>query len=222
MVEWWTYRPSDFLMFSARTYGRLFELANADAWPLALAAAAAGLAWGLRARRGVGPALARAGWLGLAGAWAWVAVDFLARRFAAVNWPAEAVAWAFGAQALALAAAAVFVRPLQASPIERQAGLALLLAALLGHPLLAALAGRPWTQAECFGLAPDPTVIATLGLLLATRAPAWLWPLPAAAALGAAAMLATLGWWQAVVPAAALLLALGLRLRTRRAGRQTG
>ena len=30
MSEWWTYRPSDFLLFSARTYWRLFELHNAQ------------------------------------------------------------------------------------------------------------------------------------------------------------------------------------------------
>ena len=31
MSEWWTYRLSDFLMFSPRTYHRLFELHNAEA-----------------------------------------------------------------------------------------------------------------------------------------------------------------------------------------------
>ena len=51
-------------------------------------------------------------------AWAWVAIDFLARRFAAVNWPAEAVAWAFGLQALALTVAAVAARPARATPAE--------------------------------------------------------------------------------------------------------
>jgi hypothetical protein len=28
------------------------------------------------------------------------------------------------------------------------------------------LLGHPWTQAEVFGIAPDPTAIATLGILL--------------------------------------------------------
>ena len=44
MSEWWTYCLSDFLMFSPRTYHRLFELANADIWPLQIVAIAAGLA----------------------------------------------------------------------------------------------------------------------------------------------------------------------------------
>jgi NADP-dependent 3-hydroxy acid dehydrogenase YdfG len=38
MTEWWTYRLSDFLMFSARTYRRLFELYNTEVWPLPVVA----------------------------------------------------------------------------------------------------------------------------------------------------------------------------------------
>jgi hypothetical protein len=37
---------------------------------------------------------------------------------------------------------------------------------LLIAPLIGPLLGRPWTQAEVFGIAPDPTAIATLGILL--------------------------------------------------------
>jgi hypothetical protein len=33
MSEWWTYRLSDILPFSAQTYFRLFELHNAAVWP---------------------------------------------------------------------------------------------------------------------------------------------------------------------------------------------
>ena len=50
-------------------------------------------------------------------------------------------------------------------------GLALLFYALAIHPLIAPLTGRPITQAEIFGLAPDPTAIATLGILLAANRP---------------------------------------------------
>ena len=48
-------------------------------------------------------------------------------------------------------------------------GAALFLLGLLLYPALAAILGRPWKQAEVFGIAPDPTVIATVGLLLLTN-----------------------------------------------------
>ena len=44
MAEWWTYTLSDFLLFSPRTYRRLFELYNADIWPAQLVALALGAA----------------------------------------------------------------------------------------------------------------------------------------------------------------------------------
>ena len=45
--------------------------------------------------------------------------------------------------------------------------------ALALHPLIAPLTGRAWTQAEIFGVAPDPTAVATLGVLLAASRPHW-------------------------------------------------
>ena len=41
------------------------------------------------------------------------------------------------------------------------------------QPLLTLLAGREWWQLEVFGVAPDPTVVATLGLLLAASRIHW-------------------------------------------------
>ena len=42
MPEWWTYSLSDFLLFSPRTYYRLFELYNAAVWPGQVLAVAVG------------------------------------------------------------------------------------------------------------------------------------------------------------------------------------
>jgi len=42
----------------------------------------------------------------------------------------------------------------------------LFLFALLVEPLAGPLFGRGWKQVEIFGLAPDPTAVGTLGLLL--------------------------------------------------------
>ena len=43
MSEWWSYSLSDFLMFSPRTYYRLFELYNLALWPWHIAGLALGL-----------------------------------------------------------------------------------------------------------------------------------------------------------------------------------
>ena len=41
--------------------------------------------------------------------------------------------------------------------------------ALVVSPLIGPTLGRPWRQAEIFGVAPDPTAVATLGVLLFAR-----------------------------------------------------
>lgn len=125
------------------------------------------LSWGLR--RGL--AALRAGAVGLAAAWAFVAVAFLLPRYAPINWAASGFAIVFVAQALGLAALATRA-DLQAAPpgLRRRIGALLCGWALLGHPLLAPAFGRPWPQGEFFGLAPDPTAIATLGFLLCLSA----------------------------------------------------
>jgi hypothetical protein len=43
-----------------------------------------------------------------------------------------------------------------------------LLFAVFVQPLIAPLTGRGWLQAEVFGVTPDPTVVATLGVVLAS------------------------------------------------------
>jgi hypothetical protein len=42
------------------------------------------------------------------------------------------------------------------------------------QPLIGPLVGRDWKHAESFGVAPDPTVLATLGILLTVnKRPPW-------------------------------------------------
>lgn len=216
MSEWWTYRPSDFLMFAPRTYWRLFELQNEALWPLQplLLLAALLLLAGAWSRHL--PSL-RTGALGFSLAWAWVAWDFLAQRYAPINWAAASFAWGFAAMAAALFALAVRRPDTAGSKGRQRAGLGLMLWAVLGHPLLALAFGRPWAQAEVIGLAPDPTAIATLGLLLCidARPHALVWLLRAGAMawlVVSAATLATMGSPQSAVPLAAVLIA-GLALR---------
>jgi hypothetical protein len=64
-----------------------------------------------------------------------------------------------------------FGRPVD--PASR-AGLWIFLFVLVVEPLIGPLLGRSWRQVEIFGVAPDPTAIATLGiLLLATGRGRW-------------------------------------------------
>jgi Family of unknown function (DUF6064) len=174
MSEWWTYRLSDFLLFSPRTYYRLFELYNAEVWPLQIVMLAAGFVVLLLVWRAPG-------WSGRAVAaifavlWLTVAWAYLLQRYEAINWAARYFAIGFALQAILLAWTGVIRDGLGFGrrDIIGKSGLALLFYALAMHPLIAPLSGRPWTQAEIFGLAPDPTAIATLGILLAAARPRW-------------------------------------------------
>jgi hypothetical protein len=220
MSEWWTYRPEDFLLFSPRVYWRMFELHNAALWPLpalclALGAGLLWLAW--RRQPGAGP------WIAAALAWLWTFVGwaFVWNRYAPINWAAAYVAPLFALQALLLASSAVLGSGL--APVRRGIvggfGVFLLAFALVGYPLLAPLMGRPWMGAEVFGIAPDPTAIGTLGLLLlAGRSPLlpWLFPVPVLWCLMSGATLLTMGAPEAWVPLAAAAAATGLAAWARR------
>ena len=110
MSEWWSYRPSDFLMFSPRIYWRLFESLNAAVWPAQVVLVGVALAWVggfVRGARGRGEAalrMRRAAALALC--WLFVAWAFLWQRYAPINWAASGFAAAFVLQALGLLALA--------------------------------------------------------------------------------------------------------------------
>ncbi len=167
MSEWWTYRLSDFLMFSPRTYWRLVELYNLDWWPLHLAALLAGfIAFAMAVTR---KAMAlRVMAVLLATAWLWVGWAFHWQRYAAINWAAQYAALAFVLQALLLLALGLRGAPVASTPTPAMHGLGwvLAIAGLVAYPFAAWMAGRPWLQAEVFGMAPEPTALSTLGLLL--------------------------------------------------------
>jgi hypothetical protein len=174
MSDWWTYSLSSFLLFSARTYYRLFEFYNADIWPLQIVAFALGLAilfLILRVPAWSGRAVAAI----LGACWLFVAWAYLLERYDTINFAARYFAVGFALQAVLLTWTGVIRDRLrfEIRNIAAKIGLALVVYALAIHPLIAPLTGRPWTQAEIFGLAPDPTAIATLGVLLATDRPRW-------------------------------------------------
>ena len=175
MSEWWTYRPSDFLLFAPRTYYRLFELYNAEVWPVHIMALLAGLTILVLMQS---RALWRGQWIAamLAACWLWVAWAFHWQRYATINWAASYFAVGFAIEALLLIWIGVVRGRLQFEP-NRSAitriGVAILVFALIVQPLLGLLFGREWLQLEVFGVAPDPTAVATLGLLMAANRAAW-------------------------------------------------
>ena len=176
MSEWWTYSLSDFLMFSSRSYYRLIESYNAAIWPAHLLALVAGLVVIVAIVR-PRQHLQRSAALVLAAAWGWVAWAYHLERYAEINTAAPYFAAAFAVQALLLCWLAY--RPGNAAPAPQPLALGLSGLAILAYPLLAlARDGGTWRQAEIFGIVPDPTVVATLGMLLAWRAPAIFWLIP--------------------------------------------
>jgi hypothetical protein len=233
MDAWWSYRPSDLLMFSPAIYWRLFESLNRQAWPFAVALLVAGVGlgwWWARTAAWTHTGSARNLTLAHAGsargattlmalAWLWVAWAFFWQRFASINTAAEVFAWMFLGQALGLVGLALSPGLRWASVRHGRVwvGWALGVWALIGHPTLAWVFGRPGTQAEWFGLAPDPTAIGALALLLLLDAPSpmprvlWraLWILPLVWCAITGLTLWTLGEAQAWVVLALAGVALG-------------
>jgi hypothetical protein len=183
MSEWWTYRLSSFLMFSPTIFWRLVERYNREMWPLhgAMLAVGAAMLWLAVARRPSGGAVI-AGALALL--WLWVGWAFHWLRYAAINWGAVYFAAGFAIEAVLLVVSALLAmgraRLNSPDPRIRSAGIALATFGIALYPFIAVLEGRPWSQAEMFGLMPEPTALATLGWLLAADLPLrrWLMVLP--------------------------------------------
>lgn len=173
MGEWWTYGLSDFLLFSPRTYYRLFELYNAAVWPLQIGTIVLGVVLLAAAVKG-GLTAQRLVYIGLALCWLWVAWGFFHQHYATINWAADYVAAAFVAQAgllLFFGCQRQIARHRPKFETTAWLGIAFLVVGVILYPLLGLASGRPLSQAEVFGLAPDPTVIATLGALLVVSVP---------------------------------------------------
>lgn len=214
MTEWWSYSLRDLLLFSPRTYYRLFELYNIELWPLQLFFLALGVAVLLLWRRRgdmAGRVLAAI----LALCWLWVAWAYHSQRYANINWAASYFALAFALEALLLLWLGVVRDRLSIAPgggVRQRIGLVLFVFALLCFPLIGPLLGRSWPQAEIFGMAPDPTALATLGILLlcGVRPLWWLFPIPLAWCLISGATLWAMESPDFMIAPLVALLALGL------------
>jgi hypothetical protein len=215
MPEWWTYSPTDFVMFSASVYYRMVARYHQAVWPLQLATVAAGVWMLLTLRRPAGWAW-RAALAVLAIVWVWVAWAFHLERYAEFNWPARWFAGAFAIQGVLLTGFAVLgTRDVRAgwAPAAGSRGVvavALFGFALFAEPLVGLLAGRGVLQLELFGVTADPTAVATTALLLSrVRVPRVLFVIPLAWCVVSALTLWVLGSPEAVVLAGAAMLGFG-------------
>jgi hypothetical protein len=208
MPEWWTYRLTSFLLFSPSTYYRMLERYNLAIWPAQLAGMAISLAivalviWNRGQRERIIAGL-------LAACWLWIALAFHYQRYAQINWAATWFALAFACEALLLVVVGVLAGRLV---LQHATGGTLwvatsIIAISIGYPILAPLTGRPWTSAEIFGVAADPTAIASVAVLARVRGRIR-WLLLVVPVLWCAIAAATL--WAMGSPEAWFVLAAGL------------
>ena len=167
LETWASYSLSDFLLFSDRVYWRMFETYNLALWPAQIGTIGAGLLIIAGLLLQPSPAANRLILLALAAAWAWIAWAFLGARYEPINWAISYVVPLFWLQAALLAGAALRPKPpLLARPRGPAGALVTLIMAfaVAGYPVLAWAAGQGWQSGEVFGLAPDPTAVATLAV----------------------------------------------------------
>lgn len=199
------------LPFTREVFLSVFAQYNAAIWPAQAAAyvlGAAALALAVRPRPGAGRIVAAV----LAAFWLWTGIAYHLMHFAGVNFAAPAFAAGFVVQGALLAWTGAWRGRLAfrvAADPAGWAGLGLAVFAMLAYPLLGWLAGRAWPEAAAFGVAPCPTTLFTLGVLLLARdrvpwhllvlplawavvggSSAWLLEIPEDASLPAAGVLA--------------------------------
>jgi preprotein translocase subunit Sec61beta len=220
MPEWWTYRLSDLLLFSPRTYYRMFELYHAQIWPIHLVVIGLAVAIVVLLRRDDkwrGRAIAAL----LAASWVWVAIAFHLQRYATINWAAKYFAVFFVIEALMLTWLGLVHRRLRFALSREPApyiAVGLLLVALVLEPIAGRIAGRTWQQVEVAGLTPDPTAVVTLALLALAvpRAPRVLFVIPVLWCVIGGATLWALGSGEAWIVLLSGLCGLLLTIGTRR------
>jgi hypothetical protein len=168
MNDWQTYRLEDFIPFTPDIYWRLLERINEAFWPLHVLAVAIGLTALLLTLRGnQRMALAL-----LAPAWLTSGIIFHWTYYAELNWAAPWFGWGFVAQAALLLTLAFFAGSSRtqgpSKGLSTWIGATVALVSVLAYPLISATIGPGLSHAETYGLHPDPTAIATLGVLLIT------------------------------------------------------
>jgi hypothetical protein len=156
------------LPFTAEILFSSFEQYNRALWPLPIGATALGIVMLALALR---PARAGDRVIGmlLALAWLWVGVGYHILHFAALDFAAPAYGAFFVVQGLLLGWSALVRNGLAfrfKGDLFGWCGLALALAAALAWPFADGLWSPGWPSVRVVGLAPGPTAVFTLGMLL--------------------------------------------------------
>jgi len=153
--------------FDVEVLDSSYALYNAAVWPaqaVALALALIAVWLSVWPRRGAGRAVG----VLLAAGWLWCGLVFFPRYLAQLDFMAPVYGWAFVAQAGLLLWALVWRPPRPPAPARAAgvAGLALAFLAVCGLPLVSGFGEAGFAAARVVGIAPGPTVIFTLALLL--------------------------------------------------------
>lgn len=169
MSEWWTYRLSDFLMYTPQSFERLLESYNVWLFPGQVVALAAGLAIVWASWR-AGERSLRMSLIVLGVSWEWIAWAFFTERLSTIDLAAPYYAYGFALQGVLLLWTGWRVRlnMLGPQPSSRRLGTVITTFSVFGLPLVAPLLGGSWKAIALFGLTPDATALATMGLLIAT------------------------------------------------------
>ncbi len=195
------------IAFDRDSYLALFAAYNGDIWPWPLLGLAMALL-PLAAMRWRWPQRDRVVAVALVAMWAWTAAVYHWTYFASINFTAPVLAGAFALQALLLAWTGVVRGRLRVAwhgNLASWAGAVLMIFAVVGYPAWCWLDGHAWPRVALAGSAPTPTVLLTLGALIAARAP---WHLFAIPLLWAA--VASLAAWELDLPPDLSLVAAGL------------
>lgn len=215
------------LPFEASTWLAILGQYNTAIWPLhgigaLLALVAVGLV--VSGSRAAGRVIG----LLLGVLWIWTGVAFFGGSLAPFHFASEWLAGVFVAQGLMLVFALTLMGQARfgwPGGLAGSGAIVMIIYALAGYPLLdLALTGTPWAQLQYVGVAPGPTMLLTLGLLLLVqpRPPLVLAIIPLLWALVTGYMAWGLDLPLKYLPAAlgvasfAVLVALGFRRRDRR------
>lgn len=169
METWLSYSLQDLVLFSTEAFFRLFELNNNALWPLQIFMLVVAVMLFILAQR-TDRKSANSLAIILALLWCLVGWQFFHKLYAQINLAAIWFALLFSLEALLLLILGLRLsrRKLfyNRMPHSTYPGAMLLFYAAAIHPLAGLMFDRNWQGLEIFGIAPDPTALGTLGILL--------------------------------------------------------